>query len=48
MGNIHVKLYEKWPSGSGDVVYQHFLCRALAALLFNGLEPFVQNWKKAS
>ena len=49
MGNIHVKLYEIWTSGSGGyVVLIHFLSRALAALLFSGLEPFVQFWKKAS
>ena len=50
MGTIHVKLYmyEIWTSGSGDVVYRHFLSRALAARLFSGLEPFVQLWKKAS
>ena len=48
MWNIHVKLHEIWTSGSGDVVYQHFLSRALAALLLNCLEPFVQYWKKAS
>ena len=28
MGNIHVKLYEIWTSGSeGNVVLRHFLCR---------------------
>ena len=43
MGNIHLKLYEIWTSGSGDVVYRHFLYRALAANLFSGLEPFVQH-----
>ena len=51
MGNIkfHVKLYEIRTSGSrGDVVLRHFLCRALAAPLFSGQEPFVQYWKKAS
>ena len=46
MGNIHVKLYEIWTSGSGDVVQRHFLSRALTAPLFSGLEPFVQYWKK--
>ena len=34
MGNIHVKLYEIWTSGLGDVVYRQFLSGALAALLF--------------
>ena len=49
MGNIHVKLYEIWTSGSGeDVVLRHFLSRALAAPLFSGLKLFVQIWKKAS
>ena len=43
MGNIHVKLYDIWTSGSGgDVVLRHFLIIALAASLFSGLEPFVQ------
>ena len=38
MGNIHVKLYEIWNSGSrGDVVERHFLSRALAA-------PFSVAW----
>ena len=36
MGNIHVKLYGIWTSGSGDMVLRHFLPRALAA-------PFVQQ-----
>ena len=44
MGNIHVKMYGIWNSGSGDVVYRHFLSRALAAPLFRGLKPFVQFW----
>ena len=48
MGNIPVRLYEIWTSGSGDVVSRHFLSRALAAPLFSGLEPFVQFWKVAS
>ena len=49
MGNIHVKLYEIWTSGSGgDVVERHVLSRALAAPLFSGMEPFVQTWKKTS
>ena len=49
MGNIHVKLYEICTSGSGgDVIWRHFLSRALAAPLFSGLKPFVQYWKKAS
>ena len=50
MGNIHVKLYGIWTSGSeGDVVIQrYFLSRALSDPLFSGLEPFVQFWKKAS
>ena len=49
IGNIYVKLYEIWTSGSGgDIVYRHFLSRALAAPLFSGLEPFVQYRKKAS
>ena len=44
MGNIHVKLYEIWTSSSrGDVVERYFLSRALAAPLFSGMEPFVQN-----
>ena len=43
LGNIHVKLYEIRSSGSGgDVVYRHYLSRALAAPLFSRLEPFVQ------
>ena len=42
MGTIHVKLYEIWTSSSGNVVYRHFLSRALEAPLFTGLEPFVQ------
>ena len=43
MGNIHVKLCDLWNGGSGgDVVSRHFLSRALEALLFSGLEPFVQ------
>ena len=49
MGNIHMKLYEIWTSGSGgDVALRHFLSRALTAPLFSGLEPFVQYWKRAS
>ena len=48
MENIHVKLYGIRTSGSRDVVQRHFLSRALATSLFNGLEPFVQFWKKAS
>ena len=48
MGNIHVKLYVIWTCGSGEVVYRHFLSRALATHLFSGLKPFVQYWKKAS
>ena len=45
MGNFHVKCYGIWTSGSeGDVVKRHFLCRALAAPLFSGQEPFVQFW----
>ena len=46
MGNIHVELYVIWTSGSGGyVVLRHFLSRALAFPLSNGLEPFVQYWK---
>ena len=49
MGNIHVKLYMKWTSGSGgNVILRLFLSRALTAPLFSRLEPFVQYWKKAS
>ena len=45
MGNIHVKLYGIWTSGSeGDVFLRHFLSGALAAPLFRGPEPFVQFW----
>ena len=48
-GNINMNLYEIWTSGSGrNVVYRHFVSRALAAPSFSGLEPFVQYWKKAS
>ena len=48
MEKFHVKLIEIRTSGSGDVIKskRHFLSRALAALLFNGLEPFVQYWKE--
>ena len=36
IGNIHVKLFEIWTRGSvGDVIYRHFLSRALVA-------PFIQ------
>ena len=35
MGNIHVKLYGNWNSGSEDVVLRHFLSKALAAPLFS-------------
>ena len=42
MGNIHVKLYVIWTSDSGDVVKIYFLSGALAALLFSGVEQFVQ------
>ena len=34
-----------WTSGSGDA---NFLSRALVPLLFNGAEPFVQFWLRAS
>ena len=45
MGNIHVKLYGIWTSGSkGDIVYRHFLSRALAAPLLSRPESFVQFW----
>ena len=44
MGNIHVKLYEIWTSGSGDIIERYFLSGALATLLFSGAEPFVQFW----
>ena len=47
MGNIHVKLYEIWTSGSEGDVVRHFISKALAAPLFSGLDPFVQHWKKA-
>ena len=41
MGNIHVKLYEIWTSVSaGDAILRHFLSRALATPLFDGLEPW--------
>ena len=32
MGNNSVKLFRKWTSGSGDVVYRYFISRALVAL----------------
>ena len=32
MGNIHVKLYEIWSSGLGDVSYRYFLSGALVGL----------------
>ena len=38
MRNISVKLFLIWNSGSGDVVYRYFLSRALAALLFSGVD----------
>ena len=44
MGNIHVKLYEIWTSGLGDIVLRYFLSGALAALLFSGALSFVQFW----
>ena len=44
MWNIHVKLYDIWTSGLGDVISKYFLSGALAALLFSGAEPFVQFW----
>ena len=48
MGNIHVKLYEIWSSGSGgggeDFVQRYFLSGAQAAVLFSGAELFVQFW----
>ena len=52
MGNIHVKLYEIWSSGSGgggggggkisfkDISY----LEVQAAVLFSGAELFVQFW----
>ena len=43
MGNIHVKLYEIWTSSSGGYAFKgYFLSGALAALLFNGEEQFMQ------
>ena len=43
MRNNSVKLFWIWTSSSeGDVVYRHFLYRALAALLFTWAESFVQ------
>ena len=43
MGNIHVKLYEIWTSGSGgDIVKRNFLSGALAALLFSKANPYVR------
>ena len=45
MGNIHVKLYEIWSCGlRGDNDSIYFFSGALAALFFNGAEPFVQFW----
>ena len=45
MGNIHVKLYEIWNSGSGEnVIKRHVLSGALAAPLCGGAEPFMQLW----
>ena len=45
MRNNFVQLFFIWTSGSGeDVVYSHFLLRALAAPLFNEAELFVQFW----
>ena len=36
-----------WTIGSGgEVIQRHFLSGALADPLFNGVEPFVQNWWK--
>ena len=43
MGNIHVKLYEIWTSGSGgDVVLRYFLSGALVALFAQRSRTFVQ------
>ena len=43
MRNISVKLFWIWNIGSsGDIIYRYFLSRALVALLFSWLEPFVQ------
>ena len=37
MGNIHVKLYKIWTSGSGgDFVLRYLLSGALVALLLSG------------
>ena len=45
MGNIHVKLYGSWTSGSGgNVIKRHVLSRDLAAPLFGGEKPFIQFW----
>ena len=45
MGNVHVKFYGIWTSGSkGDVDSRHFLSRALTTSLFCRPEPFVQFW----
>ena len=44
MGNIYVKLYGIWTHGSkGDVVYTHFLSRALCNHLCNLVEDIMRN-----
>ena len=41
MRNNSLKLFQIWTSGSGgNVIKMHFLCKALAAPLFGGAEPF--------
>ena len=47
MRNISVKYFEFWTSGSGDVVWIHFLSRALVVILFGGTESFEQFWQRA-
>ena len=48
MGNIHVKLYGIWTSGSGgNAIKRHVLSRALAAPLFDGVGLFMHFWLKA-
>ena len=42
MRNISVKLFSIWTSGLDD--FKDFLSRALAALMFSRLEPFMQFW----
>ena len=45
LGNIHVKLYEIWTSGSGGDVFKDISHLELwQPFLFSGPEPFVQFW----